>query len=80
MPINGHSEKVRYKIDSYILHRVALAIMLLSMITIIYYDHAKHRSNHRDINALTIQKWKTMSFTKFVLKIVPVIILMTQLN
>ena len=54
MPINGHSEKVRYKIDSYILHRVVLAIMLLSMITIIYYDHAKHRSNHRDINALTI--------------------------
>ena len=66
--INCHSKKVR---DCYILHTVLLVI-----ITIICYNFAKKICN----NALTILKWKIMKFKKFVLKIVLVIISMTQLN
>ena len=34
--------------------------MLLLIITIICYYYAKHRSKQKDINALTIKKWKIM--------------------
>ena len=75
--IDHHSEKVRYKIYSYILHTLLLAIILLLMITVICYNYAKHRSKQKDIDALTIQKWKIMNFEKFVLNIVRVIISVT---
>ena len=52
--INFHSEKVRYKIDCYILHTVLLLIILLLVITIICYHYAKHRSKQKGIDALTI--------------------------
>ena len=39
--INCHTEKVRYKIDCYILHAVLLAIIILLIITIICYYYAK---------------------------------------
>ena len=75
--IDHHSEKVRYKIYSYTFHTLLLAIILLLMITIICYNYAKHRSKQKDIDALTIQKWKIMNFEKFVLNIVRVIISVT---
>ena len=43
MSIYCLSEKVRYKIDCYILHIVSLAIKLLLIITNICYHYAKHR-------------------------------------
>ena len=58
---NCHSEKVRYKLDCYILHAVLL-------ITIIYYNYAKHMFKKNDIDALTIQKWKLRNVKKFILK------------
>ena len=39
--INSHRNKVR---DCYILHTVLLAIILLLVITIIWYHYAKHKS------------------------------------
>ena len=45
--INCHSEKVRCKIDCYILHTVLLAIILLLIIAIISYHYAKHRSEQK---------------------------------
>ena len=75
--IDHHSEKVRYKIYAYNLHTLLLAIILLLMITVICYNYAKHRSNQKDIDALTIQKRKIMNFEKFVLNIVRVIISVT---
>ena len=41
--INCHNKKVRYKIDSYILHTVLLVIILLLIITVICNHYAKHR-------------------------------------
>ena len=42
--INCHNKKVRYNIDSYILHTVLLVIILLLLIiTIICCHYAKHR-------------------------------------
>ena len=45
--INCHSKKVR---DCYILHTALLVIILILMITIIFYHYAKQKR----INALTI--------------------------
>ena len=72
--INSDDKKVRYKIDCYILHTTLLVIILLLIIAIICYHRTKHRSKQKDINALTIQKWRIMNFKKFVLKKVGVII------
>ena len=51
---NCHGKKVRYKIDSYVLHRVLSAIILLLLtITIIYHHNAKYRSKQTTRDALT---------------------------
>ena len=44
-PISRSSDdkKVRYKIDYYILHTFSLVIILLFIIAVICYDHAKDR-------------------------------------
>ena len=76
-PINFHSEKVRYKIDCCILDPVLLVILLLLVFTTICYHYAKHRSKQKVTDALTMYKWRTMNFRKFVLKIVRVIISIT---
>ena len=52
--INSDDKKVRYKIDSYILHAILLVIILLLIITIICYHYAKHRSKQKGIDPLTI--------------------------
>ena len=52
--INSNDNKVRYKIDSYILHTISLATILLLIITIICYHYAKHRSKLKGIDAITI--------------------------
>ena len=52
--VNSHIKKVRYKIESYILHAVLLVIMFLLIITIICYHYAKHRSKQKSLDALTI--------------------------
>ena len=46
-----HSKKVR---DSYVLHTVLSAVILLLIITIICYHYAKHRSKQKGIDALRI--------------------------
>ena len=66
LSINCHNNKVRYKIDCYILYTVLLAIILLLIITVIFYYCAKHRSKQKGVNALTIKKWKVMNSKKFV--------------
>ena len=72
--INCHSEKKR---DFYILHTVLLTTILLLRIAIICYHYGKHRSKQKDIDALTMYKWKIINFKKFLLKIVRVIIPIT---
>ena len=52
--INSNDNKVRYKIDSYILHTISLATISLLIITIICYHYAKHRSKQKGIDALAI--------------------------
>ena len=52
--INCQSKKVRYKIDCYILHTVLLVIILRLAIAVICYDYAKHSSNQKSIDALTM--------------------------
>ena len=71
--INSHNKKVRYKIDSYILHTVSLVMILLLTIAIICYYYAKLIKT-KDIDVLIIQKWKKMNLKMFVLKIVRVIV------
>ena len=44
MLVNSENKKVEYKIDFYILHTVFLVIILLMLITIIWYLYAKHMS------------------------------------
>ena len=53
--INSDSKKLRYKIACYILHTVLLVIILLSIITNIFYHYAKHRSKQKDINTNNIK-------------------------
>ena len=53
-----HSKKIRYEIDSYILHTVLLAIILLLIITIICHHYAKCRSKQKSNNALTNKNGK----------------------
>ena len=62
--INYHSKKVR---DCYILHTVLLVIILLLIITIICNHYAEQKIQYK------IEK----NAFKFVLKIIPVIVLMT---
>ena len=50
--INCHSEKVKYKIDSYILHTLLLAIILL--LIIVCYHYANYGSKEKGIDVLTI--------------------------
>ena len=45
--INFHNKKVRYKMDYYILCTFLLMIILLSIIAIICYPYAKHRSKEK---------------------------------
>ena len=73
MSINCHSNKVRCKIDCYILHTVLLAIILLLVITIICYHCVKLKSKLKQsyCRANNI-KWKIINFKKFVLKTVRV--------
>ena len=73
--INCHNIKIRYKIDCYILQTVLLVIILLLIIAIISYHYAKHKSNQRGIDVLTVQKWKIMNFKKFVRVIISMTIL-----
>ena len=40
--INSNDKNIKYEIDWYILHTVLLAIILLLIIAIIYYNYAKH--------------------------------------
>ena len=51
---NCRGKSVRYRIDCYILHTVLLAIILILIITIIYFHYAKHSSKQKGFNALTI--------------------------
>ena len=51
---NFHNEKVRYKMDSYILDTILLVIILLCIITIFYYRYAKHSSKLKNIVVLTM--------------------------
>ena len=74
--ISSDNKKARYKVDCYILHAVLLAFVLLLIIAITCDHYAKHKSKQKIIDALTIQKWKTMYLKKFLLKIVHVIISM----
>ena len=46
-------KKVRYKMKCYIFHSVLLFIILLFTIIIIWYHHAKYRSEQKRIGALT---------------------------
>ena len=48
--INSDYKKVRYKMDSYILHTVLLVIILLFITAIICYRYAKHSSNQKDVS------------------------------
>ena len=68
---------MRYKIDYYILHAVLLGIILLLIINTICCYYVKHGSKQKGIDELSIWKWKIMSFKKFVLKILCVIVSMT---
>ena len=51
--INSNDRKGKYKIDCYILHIILLAIILLSITTIICYHYARHRSKQKNIDGLT---------------------------
>ena len=51
---NSDDEKLRYKMECYILHIVLLVIILLFIIVIICDHHVKHRSKQKDIYTLTI--------------------------
>ena len=54
---NSDDKKVRYTMNCYIMHMVLLAIILMLVISIIYYNYAKHRSKlKKHIIVLTIQK------------------------
>ena len=75
--INRQSEKLSCKVDSYILHPVSEVIILLLIIAIFQYHYAKHWSKQKNIDALTIKKWRIINFKTFVLKTVTVIISMT---
>ena len=55
MSVNSDDEKVRYKIAFYILRTVLLVIKFLLIFTIICYHYAEHRSEGKNIDALTIQ-------------------------
>ena len=44
--------------DCYILHTFLLVVILLFIRAIIYYHHAEHKSKQKNINTLTIQKWR----------------------
>ena len=46
-------KKVRYKMECYIFHSVLLFIILLFTIIIIWYHHAKYRSEQKRTDALT---------------------------
>ena len=75
--INCHNKKVRYKIDCYILHTVLLQIILLLIITFIYYHYANHKSETKKLYYRTNNvTWKTINLKKFILKIVRAIISM----
>ena len=50
--INSDDQKVRFKINSYILRTVLLVIILLLIVTIICYHYTKHRSKQKSIDAL----------------------------
>ena len=63
MSINSNDKKVRYKVDCYILHTVLLVIILLLIITMIRFHHAKYTSKQKSINNI---KLKIMNFKKFV--------------
>ena len=51
---NCRCKKERHKFVCYILYTVLLAIILLSIVTIICYHYAKHKSKQISINELTI--------------------------
>ena len=44
-----NDEKVRYKMDCYILHTVLLVTILLFITTIICHDYAKHRPKQKTL-------------------------------
>ena len=48
---NSDGERVRYKINCYILHAVLVVIILTLEIAIICYHYAKHRSKIKNILA-----------------------------
>ena len=75
--INCHSEKVIYKIDCYIFRTVLFVIILLFIIAIICSNYTNYCSKQKDIDALTICKWRIMNLIKFVLKTVHPIVSMS---
>ena len=52
--INSDDKKLRYKMNSYILHKFLIVIKLLFMITIIFYHYAKHRSKQKIFGTLSL--------------------------
>ena len=53
-PMNSDDNKVRFKIDCYILHTFLLVIILSFIITIKCYHYTKHRLKQKCIGELTI--------------------------
>ena len=52
---NSDDERVRYKMDSYILHALVLVLVtILLFIIAICYHYAKQRSKQKNIGTLTI--------------------------
>ena len=52
--INSDDKKLRYKMNSYILHKFLILIKLLFMITIIFYHYWKHRSKRKNFGTLSL--------------------------
>ena len=61
MLTNSDDEKVRYKIDVYILHMVLLVTISQFMIANICYHYAKYRSKQKNTGTLAIKKWKKIA-------------------
>ena len=49
MTVNSHDQKVRYKMDCYILHTILLVIILLFTIAIICYHYVKDMSELKKV-------------------------------
>ena len=65
---NSDGNKVRCKIDCYILHTVLLVIILLFIVVIICFYYAKHRSKPKNIFRTNSIKMENNEFKKVCIK------------